>query len=330
MKVVITGGGGFIGSKLAKALLARGMLAGTDGTQQKIARLVLADQAFPDSPKDARLEMLAGDIADPGFAARAIAPDTDSIFHLAAVVSGAAEADFDLGMRVNLGGVRAVLDQARLICDRAAAPPRLVFASSVAAFGGDLPQVLDDSTTPLPQTSYGSQKVVSEYLISDFSRKGYIDGRSLRLPTIVVRPGKANAAASSFASAVVREPLNGVAYECPLPPETGVWLLSPRRVVEAFVHAHDLPASAWGSNRSLNLPGITVTVAEMIAAMGRIAGAQTVKRVSWKPDPRIQAIVKGWPVRFSTPRALSMGFEADPGIEAVIRDYIADEGVKLS
>ena len=326
MKVVITGGGGFIGSKLARALLARGCLAAPDGTQQKITRLALADQAFPDSPKDARLETLAGDIADPGFAARAIAPDTDSIFHLAAVVSGAAEADFDLGMRVNLGGVRAVLEAAR----RCAAPPRVVFASSVAAFGGDLPKVLDDSTTPLPQTSYGSQKVVSEYLISDFSRKGYIDGRSLRLPTIVVRPGKANAAASSFASAVLREPLAGIAYECPLPPETGVWLLSPRRVVEAFVHAHDLPASAWGSNRSLNLPGITVTVAEMIAAMGRIAGAQTVKRVSWKPDPRIQAIVKGWPVRFSTLRALSMGFEADPGIESVIRDHIADEGVKLS
>jgi len=324
MKVVITGGGGFIGSKLAKALLARGTLAGPGGPQQKIASLVLADQAFPDLPKDARLETLAGDIADPGFAARAIAPDTDSIFHLAAVVSGAAEADFDLGMRVNLGGVRAVLDQAR----RCVRPPRLVFASSVAAFGGDLPKVLDDSTTPVPQTSYGSQKVVSEYLISDFSRKGYIDGRSLRLPTIVVRPGKANAAASSFASAVVREPLNGVAYACPLPPETGVWLLSPRRVVEAFIHAHDLPASAWGSNRALNLPGITVTVAEMIEAMGKIAGAQTAKRVSWKPDARIEAIVKGWPVRFATPRALSMGFKADPGIGAVIRDYIADENVR--
>ena len=319
MKIVITGGGGFIGAKLAKALLARGTLAG-----QKITRLVLADQAFPEFAADSRLETLAGDIADPGFAARAIAPDTDSIFHLAAVVSGAAEADFDLGMRVNLGGVRAVLDQAR----RCSKPPRVVFASSVAAFGGDLPQVLDDSTTPLPQTSYGSQKVVSEYLISDFSRKGYIDGRSLRLPTIVVRPGKANAAASSFASAVLREPLAGIAYECPLPPETGVWLLSPRRVVEAFIHAHDLPASAWGSNRSLNLPGITVTVAEMIAAMGKIAGPQTVKRVSWKPDARIEKIVKGWPVRFATPRALSMGFKADPGIEAVIRDHIADEGVK--
>jgi len=320
MKIVITGGGGFIGFKLAKALLARGTLAA-----EKIARLTLVDQAFPtDLPKDPRLATLAGDISDPGFAERAIAADTTSIFHLAAVVSGAAEADFDLGMRVNLGGMRAVLDQTR----KCAQPPRLVFASSVAAFGGELPRVLDDSTTPAPQTSYGSQKVMSEYLMSDFSRKGYIDGRSLRLPTIVVRPGKANAAASSFASAVVREPLNGVAYECPLPPETGVWLLSPRRVVEAFMHAHDLPAAKWGSNRVVNLPGITVTVAEMIEAMGRIAGAQAQKRVSFKLDARIDAIVKTWPVRFATPRAQALGFKADPGIDAVIRDYIADEGVR--
>jgi nucleoside-diphosphate-sugar epimerase len=320
MKIVITGGGGFIGSKLAKALLARGTLAA-----ERIARLTLVDQAFPaDLPEDPRLATLAGDISDPKFAARAIAPDTASIFHLAAVVSGAAEADFDLGMRVNLQGMRNVLEEAR----NCARPPRLVFASSVAAFGGELPEVLDDSTTPAPQTSYGSQKVIGEYLVSDFSRKGYVDGRSLRLPTIVVRPGKANAAASSFASAVVREPLNGIAYECPLPPETGVWLLSPRRVVEAFIHAHDLPAAKWGSNRVVNLPGITVTVAEMIAAMGKIAGPHVAKRVSWKPDARIEAIVKTWPVRFVTPRALALGFKADPGIDAVIRDYISDEGVK--
>ena len=315
MKIVITGGGGFIGFKLAKALLARGTLAA-----EKIARLTLVDQAFPaDLPKDPRLATLAGDISDPKFAARAIAADTTSIFHLAAVVSGAAEADFDLGMRVNLQGMHNVLERARRIFDAAARPPRLVFASSV-----------DDSTTPAPQTSYGSQKVIGEYLVSDFSRKGYIDGRSLRLPTIVVRPGKANAAASSFASAVVREPLNGIPYECPLPPETGVWLLSPRRVVEAFIHAHDLPAAKWGSNRVVNLPGITVTVAEMIAAMGKIAGFHVARRVSWKLDARIEAIVKTWPVRFATPRALAMGFKPDPGIDTVIRDYIADEGVKVS
>jgi nucleoside-diphosphate-sugar epimerase len=321
MKIVITGGGGFIGFKLAKALLARGTLAA-----QKIAHITLVDQAFPaDLPKDARLETLAGDISDPKFAARAIAADTTSIFHLAAVVSGAAEADFDLGMRVNLEGIRNALEQARL-CAR---PPRLVFASSVAAFGGELPEVLDDATTPAPQTSYGSQKVISEYLVSDFSRKGYLDGRSLRLPTIVVRPGKPNAAASSFASAVIREPLNGVAYDCPVGPETGVWLLSPRRVVEAFMHAHDLPASAWGSNRVVNLPGITVTVAGMIEAMAKIAGSQASRRVSWKPDARIQTIVETWPVRFATPRALAMGFKADPGIDAVIRGYIADESIKV-
>ena len=324
MKIVITGGGGFIGFKLAKALLARGTLAA-----ERIARLTLVDQAFPgDLPKDPRLETLAGDISDAKFAARAIATDTTSIFHLAAVVSGAAEADFDLGMRVNLEGIRNVLEQARRICDTAARPPRLVFASSVAAFGGELPEVLDDATTPAPQTSYGSQKVIGEYLVSDFSRKGYLDGRSLRLPTIVVRPGKPNAAASSFASAVIREPLNGVAYDCPVGPETGVWLLSPRRVVEAFMHAHDLPASAWGSNRVVNLPGITVTVAGMIEAMAKIAGSQASRRVSWKPDARIQAIVQTWPVRFATPRALAMGFKADPGIDAVIRGYIADENVK--
>jgi len=321
MKIVITGGGGFIGFKLAKALLVRGTLAA-----EKIARLTLVDQAFPaDLPKDPRLTTLAGDISDPKFAARAIAPDTASVFHLAAVVSGAAEADFDLGMRVNLQGNRNVLEQAR----KCARPPRLVFASSVAAFGGELPEVLDDSTTPAPQTSYGSQKVISEYLVSDFSRKGYLDGRSLRLPTIVVRPGKPNAAASSFASAVIREPLNGVAYDCPVGPETGVWLLSPRRVVEAFMHAHDLPASAWGSNRVVNLPGITVTVAGMIEAMAKIAGSQAAKRVSWKPDARIEAIVKTWPVRFATPRALAMGFKPDPDIDTVIRDYIADESIKV-
>src|ERR1700716_4280754 len=195
MKILITGGGGFIGSRLAKALLERGKLGGA-----AISRITLLDGAFPVAPpKDARLEAVSGDVSDAKIMEKVASADTGAVFHLAAVVSGAAEADFDLGMRVNLKGIENVLEQAR----KCARPPRLVFASSVAAFGGELPEVLDDSTTPAPQTSYGSQKVIGEYLVSDFSRKGYIDGRSLRLPTVVVRPGKANAAASSFASAVV-------------------------------------------------------------------------------------------------------------------------------
>lgn len=314
MRVVVTGGGGFIGQKLTRALLAR----------REISRLVLFDTAFPPQlPQDARLEAVQGDIADPATVARVVTPDTASLFHLAAVVSGAAEADFDLGYRVNLDGMRLVLEHLR----RCARAPRVVYTSSVAAFGGDLPPVLDDSTVANPQTSYGTQKVIGEYLLADYTRKGFMDGRSLRLPTIVVRPGKPNAAASSFASAIVREPLNGVEYDCPVGPETAVWLLSPRRVVEALLHAHDTPAEVWGVNRVLNLPGITATVAEMIAALGRVAGAKAAARVRFVPDARIQAIVRTWPTRFRTPRALAMGFGADPDVDTIIRDYIADEGI---
>lgn len=321
MKVVITGGGGFIGLRLAKALLARGSLM-----QQPIARITLLDTAFaPNLPSDARLEIVKADIADAAVIERVVTPDTASIFHLAAVVSGGAEADFDLGMRVNLDAMRLLLERAR----RAARPPRVVFASSVAAFGGDLPAVLDDSITPNPQTSYGMQKVVSEYLLTDYSRKGFMDGRSLRLPTIVVRPGKPNLAASSFASAIFREPLNGVACECPVGADTGIWMLSPRRVVEAFIHAHELPAEAWGTRRVVNLPGITVSIKDGLDALARVAGPEVAKRVAWKPDARIQAIVKTWPVSFATPRALAMGFKADSDVETIIREYIADEGIRV-
>lgn len=326
MRIVITGGGGFLGVKLARALLARGRLTGPDGAGQEVSRIVLLDAGFPPQvPADPRLETVTGDISDAATVARVITPDTASVFHLAAVVSGAAEADFDLGMRVNLEGTRLLLERLR----SCAKPPRVVFSSSVAAFGGDLPPELDDSTTPNPQTSYGAQKVAGEYLISDYSRKGFIDGRSLRLPTIVVRAGAPNAAASSFASGILREPLNGAVSACPVGPETGVWVLSPRRVTEAFVHAHELPASAWGQHRVVNLPGITVTVAQMLEALARVAGAQVASRVTWAPDERIRAIVKGWPIRFRTPRALAMGFEPDADIEAVIRNHIADEQISL-
>jgi nucleoside-diphosphate-sugar epimerase len=319
MKVLITGGGGFLGTRLAKALRARGELGG-----KAISKITLLDGAFPaDVPG---FNAVKGDVTDAATLLAVVEHDTTAVFHLAAVVSGAAEADFDLGMRVNLEGTRLLLETLRARCSR---PPRIVFTSSVAAFGGELPEVLDDSTTPRPQTSYGTQKVAGEYLLSDFSRKGYIDGRALRLPTIVVRAGKPNAAASSFASGIIREPLNGETSECPVSADTGVWLLSPRRVVDAFIHAHELPQDAWGTNRVVNLPGLTATVAEMLAALKRVAGENVAKRVVWKPSERIEAIVRTWPVRFRTPRALQMGFQPDRDVEQVIRDYIADEAIRL-
>jgi nucleoside-diphosphate-sugar epimerase len=324
MKVFITGGGGFIGYRLARRLLERGALSGPDGTATPISAIKLFDAAFPPDA-DPRLERVAGDIAAPGAIAAALDPDTASVFHLAAVVSGGAEADFDLGYRVNLDGTRLLLEQ----CRRLRRPPRFVFASSVAAFGGTLPEELDDGTVANPQTSYGAQKVIGEYLVTDYTRKGFIDGRSLRLPTIVVRPGKPNLAASSFASGIIREPLNGAPSPCPVGFDTGIWLLSPRRVVESFIHAHDLPAAAWSASRVVNLPGITVSVREAVDALARIAGPAVAARVRHAPDARIEAIVRTWPVRFRTPRALAMGFAADPDIDAVIRDYVRDERIRL-
>jgi nucleoside-diphosphate-sugar epimerase len=311
-KILITGGGGFLGSRLATAIKAR----------DASARITLLDMAFPPG-LDQQFECIAGDVSSAAVIERALGRDTGSVFHLAAVVSGGAEADFDLGYRVNLDGTRALLEA----CRKLAKPAKLVYASSVAAFGGKLPEVLDDSTTPTPQTSYGTQKVIGEYLVADWTRKGMLDGRSLRLPTIVVRPGKPNLAASSFASGIIREPLNGVVSECPVPDTTGVWILSPKRVVEAFLHAHDLPADAWPSSRVVNLPGITLSVREMIDAMGRVAGKDAVSRVKFVPDARIQGIVKTWPVRFRTERALAMGFKADADFESAVRDYLQTESV---
>ena len=325
MKILITGGGGFLGFRLARTLLARGTLGG-----KPIASITLLDGAFPSAVENLqKVKAVTGDVSDEKTIASVCLPDTDAVFHLAAVVSGQAESDFDLGMRVNLKGMELLLAQMRRIGTSGAKPPRLVYTSSVAAFGGDLPEVLDDSTIANPQTSYGAQKVIGEYLVSDYTRKGFIDGRALRLPTIVVRAGKPNAAASSFASGVIREPLNGMISECPVAPETGVWLLSPGKVVDAFIHAWELPPEAWGTQRWLNLPGITASVAQMVEAMRKVAGDAVAKHVVYKADARIQAIVKTWPVNFRTPRALAMGFKPDADVESVIRDYIADEKIKI-
>src|SRR5688500_11683564 len=242
MRVVITGGSGFLGQKLGEALARRGRLSSADGKEHEIGELVLFDRAGPETPfADRRIRVVTGDITSADDIARVITPDTGSIFHLAAVVSGEAEQNFDLGLRVNLDGTRAILD----VCRRLSAAPRLVFTSSMAAYGGDLPAVIDDSTPINPQTSYGNQKAACEFMVNDWSRKGFIDGRSSRRPTVVVRPGKPNKSASDFASSIIREPLMGRDYVCPVPPDTRMWMLSPRRVIEAMIHAHELPSERW-------------------------------------------------------------------------------------
>ena len=262
-----------------------------------------------------------GDFSEPGAARSLIDDDTGVVFHLAAVVSGEAEQDFELGMRINFQGSMRLIEAVRDCGHR----PRLVFTSSVAAYGGDMPDVIEDSTILTPQTSYGSQKAAVELLLNDYSRKGFVDGRALRLPTVVVRPGKANAAASSFASAVIREPLEGRTYTCPVAEETGVWLLSPRRVVESFLHAATLPADEFGMSRALALPGMTITVREMIAGLREVAGDRVAERLTFEPDPFIEKIVYGWATRFRPERALAMGFAPDENFGAVVEAFIEDD-----
>jgi nucleoside-diphosphate-sugar epimerase len=327
MKIIITGGGGFLGQRVARELLERGQVNDADGRPQPIRELVLVDIAQP--PKglsDAKVRYAIGDAADPKFITEIFGDETEGIFHLAAVVSGAAEADFDLGMRVNLDGTRGLLEA----CRRLRKPPRLLFTSSVAVFGAPLPALVTDATTPVPQSSYGVQKLIGELLVGDYSRKGFIDGRTVRLPTVSVRPGKPNAAASSFASGILREPLNGVEAICPVEPETELWLISPRLAVKCLLHAFELPSEKLGAIRSLSLPGITASVREMVASLERVAGPGAAKRIRWEPNEKIKAIVKSWPARFDTARADSLGFPRDEGgFDRIIADYVHEEGVKL-
>ena len=321
MEVLITGGAGFLGAKLARQLLARGTLAGPSGQPEKISRITLLDQVAAQGLDDPRIAVMTGDAADPAVIAKALTPSVQSVFHLAAVVSGEAESDFDLGMRINLDATRVLLEQARKNGNR----PRVVFTSSVAVFGGDLPPKVLDTTPATPQGSYGAQKAMCELMVSDYSRKGFVDGRSLRLPTVTVRPGKANKAASSFASGIIREPLNGVVSICPVPPETKVWALSPRSTVHNLVHAHELESAAFGTAGAVNLPGLTTTVGDMVAAMGRVAGTETMKRVEWKEDPVIMKLVRTWPGDFVTTRAEKMGFVHDANFDDVVKAYIEEE-----
>ena len=318
MKVVITGGAGFLGLRLARRLIERGRITGSSGIAEEITSVVLVDVARADWA-DPRVTHLVGDISDATFIASALGGSAASVFHLAAVVSAQAESDFDLGLRVNLDATRSLLEA----CRRLPRPPRVVFASSCAVFGGALPPVVPESWPLHPQTSYGTQKAIGELLVNDYSRKGFIDGRALRLPTVCVRPGKPNRAASSFESGIIREPLAGVEAICPVDPATSMWLTSPRTVVEHLVQAHEASAAAFGASRSLNLPGITVSVGEMAATLARVAGPEVAARIRWQPDPAIAKIVSGWPAAIEAKRAEAMGMKADAGFEDLIRDHMA-------
>jgi nucleoside-diphosphate-sugar epimerase len=318
MKILVTGGAGFLGQQLIKALLSKGSLE-LAGGPATIDRIVCFDQVAG-VLQDERIENVAGDIANPATMRELVDRDTQVVVHLAAVVSGTAEADFDLGMRVNLDGTRLLLETCRAVGHQ----PRVLFSSSIAVFGGDLPPQVTDATTPTPQGSYGVQKLIGELLVQDYHRKGFVDGRSVRVPTVVVRPGVPNGAASGFASGIIREPLAGVEAVLPVDPSTEMWVASPRAVVGMFLHALELSSQDWGWNRSVNLPGLVVSMQEELQAMREVAGDAAIALVRHEPDEKVLALVRTWAARFDTARALSMGFRADPDFASIIRSYIDD------
>ncbi|ABE60520.1 D-erythronate dehydrogenase [Chromohalobacter israelensis] len=315
MQVIVTGGAGFLGARLIQTLLEEGQRI--EG--EAITRVTSIDLA-PCPLDDPRVESWTGDIADKALIERALGDDTLAVCHLAAVVSAQAEADFELGMRVNLEATQALLDACR------AHPRRLrfLFASSLAVFGPGLAQPVPEETGPQPRSSYGAQKAIGELLVNDYSRRGFIDGRVCRLPTIVARPGKPNQAASSFASSIIREPLAGQRAVCPVDPDLPLWLSSPRAVVGNLRHALQLDDAALGEWRTLNLPGITVTVTQLLDALERQAGAETRGLVDFTPDAAIDKIVASWPGGLDIARPLSLGFQADTDVDAVIRAYRED------
>jgi len=330
IRVIITGGAGFIGTLLARQLLA-GPVAAGGAEPAAVSELVLADLAAPppDVAADPRVRAVTGDLA----AVIGELGPADLFFHLAGVVSGAAEADFDLGLRVNVDGMRAVLEHAR----RQAAPPVLVFSSSLAVFGPDPAQpagrddpagaaAVGDDTLPRPQSSYGIQKFIGEQLVADYTRKGFLRGRSVRLITVAVRPGKPNAAASSFLSGIIREPLAGLRATCPVPPDTPVALSSPRRTVQGILRAAAVSDAVWGSRTAMNLPGLATTPRSMADAMDRVAGYCASELIDWTDDPVTGDIVRSWPARVQAHRAAALGLRGDDSFDDIVREYLANNG----
>jgi nucleoside-diphosphate-sugar epimerase len=319
MRVLILGGGGFLGRMLAKELVDSGGLA-----QRELMHLTLLDIAFPeDMPQDTRLECIEADFSDEAAIRNILQHQPDVIFHLAAIVSGEAEKKLDVGMKINFHASLQLLE----LCRKLAFHPRIVFASSCAVFGGDVSKVIIDETSPKPSSSYGTQKAMVELLMNDYSRKGFIDARSLRLPTIAVRPGKPNAATSSFVSSIIREPLHGKSASYPVPSESKVWIQSPKRVIQNFIHAANIEEKILGDDRIINLPGLTVSIQELINSLEQITSPDVTKLIFYEPDAFLQSIVLSWPPHFDTARANKLGFVGDTSSEEIIRSYIEEEGI---
>jgi len=323
MKLMITGGGGFVGARLARTLLARGTLAG-----QRIERMVLTDIAPPpaDLLADARVEARTGPLLAHTEALRE--EPFDGIFHLASAVSGECELDFDLGLRSNLDSTRALLDALRAHVNGGGKAARLVFSSSVAVFGPDpavpLPKLVADDTLPAPQTSYGTQKAICEHLIADYTRKGYVDGRAARLMTVTVRPGKPNGAASSFFSGIIREPLAGVEAICPVSPEVSHPMSSPTRTVDGLIAVYEATREAFCGRTALNLPALNVRVADMLDALEAVAGPKVRALVRFERDERIAGIVANWPSGATAARAARLGLLPHENFADIVRQYIDD------
>jgi nucleoside-diphosphate-sugar epimerase len=320
MHILIIGAAGMVGAKLTARLVKDGTLGG-----KPIEALTLVDVVPPTAPSAIGMKVSteAADLSTVGTADRFAALRADVIFHLAAIVSGEAEADFEKGYRVNLDGTRFLFEAIRKIGD--GYKPRLVFTSSIAVFGAPFPEAIGDEFFHTPLTSYGTQKAIDELLLSDFTRRGFMDGIGIRLPTICVRPGKPNKAASGFFSNIIREPLAGHEAVLPVPETVRHWLASPRSAVGFLLHAATLDGAAVGTRRNLTMPGVAATVGEQIAALRKVAGEPVVKRIRREPDPTIMRIVEGWPRNFAPERAPALGFRAEQSFEEIVRIHIEDE-----
>jgi D-erythronate 2-dehydrogenase len=319
MHILVIGAAGMVGRKLVERLARDGRSGG-----QEISKATLHDVIEP-AVNGAPFEVktLASDFAVPGEAEKLVAERPDVIFHLAAIVSGEAEADFDKGYRINLDGTRMLFDAIRKI--GGGYRPRVVFTSSIAVFGAPFPDAIGDAFFTTPLTSYGTQKAIGELLLSDYTRRGFFDGVGIRLPTICVRPGRPNKAASGFFSNIIREPLNGEDAVLPVGEDVRHWHASPRSAVGFLLHAATIDGAKLGPRRNVTMPGVSVTVAEQIDALRKVAGDKVAARIRREPDATIMRIVEGWPRTFDPKRALQLGFKADESFEAIIRAHIEDE-----